>query len=254
MKRIVFALGIVALGTTISFAYTAKEIMEKSDKLMKPQSVKAVAVMTIFRGGKIDETLDMKLWGKQYGDHNEKVLLEIGSPRDMKVLTHSVKNGEDSQWVKMRDGRKKPIQGSSDRKKTFVGSHLFYEDLQSRDIKDYDYKMLGEEKFESMDCYKIEATPHAGKSVYEKAVFYVVKAGALANFVLRADIYYDGYLYKRLVNYDIKVVDGIITPHRSVMYRLQKDGAETGKTVVEIKSLKYNTPVNESLFNPNSLE
>ena len=253
VKKTMLIAAMIIFSAQFAFAQSAKEIMEKADRLAKPQTVKAEARMTIIRGGKIDESLDLKLFGKQYGAKTEKMLLEIGSPRNMKVLTHTVKNGEDKQWVKMRDGKKKPIQGESDRKKVFVGSHLFYEDLQSRDIADYDFKLLGEEKYESYDCYRIEALPHAGKSIYEKAVFFVIKAGPLANFILRADIFYEGYLYKRLVNYDIQVKSGVITPNKSVMYRLQKDGTESGRTVVEIKSLEYNVPVNESLFNPNSL-
>ena len=251
-KKVLLITIIFVVSTTMAFGQTGREIMKKSDALAKPGTVKSKAVLTVYRKGKVDESMKLKLIGKQYGN-NEKIFLQIGSPRNMKVLTHTRKGGNDLQWVKLRDGRKKPIRSGSDRRKTFVGSHLFYEDLRSRNISDYRYKIIGSKAINSKECYKIEATPLPGKSIYDKAIFYVIKSGPFANFIIQADIYYKGYFYKQLVNYDIRVKNGIIAPYKAVMYRKQRNGSVSGKTVIQIKYLKYNSGINASRFNPNSL-
>jgi hypothetical protein len=82
----------------------------------------------------------------------------------------------------------------------------------------------------------------------------VIKSGEFQYFIVRADIFFDGYLYKRLINYDIKKVDGIITPYRAVMYRLDKSGKTLGNTEVKITALQYNNPkINDAMFNNSKL-
>ncbi len=236
------------------YALTGREIMEKSDALPEPRTAISKATMVIYKGGdtltRTIEMMAMKV-GK-----NEKVLAvvkEEPSGDITKVLTHTNKTGEDLQWVKMPNGKVKRI-SSGDRSGAFVNSHIFYEDLRSRNIDDYDYTLLGEETVEGYPCYKIEAKPKPGKSIYDKALFFIIKSGEFQYFAVRIDIFYDGFLYKRLINYDLKKVYGIITPYKAVMYRLDKNGQNLGKTEVSISNLQYNNPaINEGMFNQGKL-
>lgn len=253
-KRIFTMYAAMIICASLAYAMTAKEIMEKSDGLPHPNTARSKAQMTILKGG---DTLkrSIELTAMKSGK-NDKILATITEEPGgdvTRVLTHTNSGAEDLQWLKMPNGKVKRIT-SGDRSGSFVNSHIFYEDLRSRNIADFDYKLLGEETVENYQCYKIEAAPKPGKSVYDKAVFFVIKSGEFQYFIIRADIFYDGYLYKRLINYDIKKVDGIITPHRSVMYRLDKTGKPLGNTEVRITALQYNNPkINDSMFNNSKL-
>lgn len=253
-KKIMISLVSIVVFSASLYAQTALEIMTKSDNLPRPNNARSKAEMSVEKSGQIDKK-SIEIMAINAGK-NDKVLATIKEEPSgdiTKILTHTNKGGEDLQWLKMPNGRVKRIT-TADRSGAFVNSHLFYEDMRSRDINDSTYKLVGEEKVESFDCYRIEAIPKPGKSIYDKAVFFVIKSGEFQYFVVRADIFFDGYLYKRLINYDIKMVNGIITPYRAVMYRIHRNGDTLGNTEVKIKAIQYNNPaVTDALFNQGRL-
>jgi len=254
LKKITASLFTAILIASAAFADTALDIMTKSDNLPQPQNARSKADMHVTKSGQVDKKL-IEIMAIKDGK-NEKVLATIKEEPSgdiTKILTHTNRGNDDLQWLKMPNGRVKRIT-TADRSGAFVNSHLFYEDLRSRDINDYNYRLIGEEKVESHDCYRIEATPKPGKSIYNKAIFFVIKSGQFQYFIIRADIFFDGYLYKRLINYDIKMVDGIITPYRAVMYRIHRNGETLGNTEIKIKAIQYNNPaVTDAFFNQGRL-
>jgi len=246
-RKIIFSLVVLAASIQLVFALTGKEIMEKSEKLISAKTARSTIHMTIYKG---DEILnrEMKVMGLKMGG-SEKALIEFLTPVNMKILTFS-EGGDDQQWLKQKDMKVKKIV-SGDRNKAVVNSHFFYEDLKPRNINDSTYTLAGSAMVESFDCHKIEASPKPGKSVYDRAIFYVRKSD---NFIIQTDIYYKGFLYKRLINYNIEKINGVLTPRKSVMYRLEKDGSNLGKTVLEIKEVVYNDPgITERDFNKSRL-
>ncbi|MCP4133637.1 MAG: outer membrane lipoprotein-sorting protein [bacterium] len=251
MKKLIITIIAVFLSSVSLPAMSGKDIMNKSNNLMQPNTAKSTAEMRIHKGGDVTKR-KIKLKGIKVGDDN-KIILNIVKPFKMTVLTHAFKAGDDHQWIKQTNGKVKRI-ASNDRSKPFVNSHFFFEDLRPRSIDDYTYVLSGNETVEGFSCYKVETIPKAGKSVYDKVIFYVIKDGNFAYFVVKADIYYKGYLYKQLTNYKIKKVKGIITPYTAVMQRLNKSGKKLGKTELKIKKVKYNSrKVKENMFNRNSL-
>ena len=256
MKRL-FVLSLLlmfSLAIVTAYALTGREIMEKSDALPEPKTALSKATMLIYKGGDtLQRTIEMMAMKVGQNDKVLAVVKEEPGGDITKVLTHTNKTGEDLQWVKMTNGKVKRI-SSGDRSGAFVNSHLFYEDLRSRNIDDYEYTLLGEETVEGYPCYKVEAKPKPGKSIYDKAIFFIIKSGEFQYFAVRIDIFYEGYLYKRLINYNLKKVDGIITPYKAVMYRLDKNGQNLGRTEVTITNIQYNNPaINEGMFNMNKL-
>ncbi|MEW6526683.1 MAG: outer membrane lipoprotein-sorting protein [Spirochaetota bacterium] len=255
MKRfLMVALCIISGAIVTVYAMTGREIMEKSDALTEPKTAISKATMVIYKGGDtLTRTIEMMAMKVGQNDKVLAVVKEEPGGDITKVLTHTNKSGEDMQWVKMPNGKVKRI-SSGDRSGAFVNSHIFYEDLRSRNIDDYEYTLLGEETVEGYACYKVEAKPKPGKSIYDKAIFFIIKSGEFQYFAVRIDIFYEGYLYKRLINYNLKKVDGIITPYKAVMYRLDKSGQNLGRTEVTITNLQYNNPaINEGMFNQGKL-
>ena len=158
-------------------------------------------------------------------------------------MTHSFKKRDDDQWLKLSSGKVKRIAGS-DKGKAFVNSHFFYEDLQSRDIDDYNYKYLGDAIINKQECYKVEAKRKVNKSkVYSKTIIYVRKSDY---FVVKIKFFKKGKLLKYLKNYKIVKIKGILTPLKVVMYQ----GNKKGKTVLEMKrkDIKYNVRISSSKF------
>jgi outer membrane lipoprotein-sorting protein len=240
MKKIALSLtaGLLMLGTAFA-AFSGRDIMDKSNALKKPDTLKASMLMTIYKGDTVQEK-EFDIIGKKAGK-DDKVLITFSKPTKIKFLTHTHKSGDDDQWLMLTSGKVKRI-AASERDQAFVNSHLYYEDMKSRDIDGYNYNLIGEAKAVGEDCYKVEATPKDASNVYSKAVFYVRKSDF---FVLRADIFKGGVFHKYVENYDIRLLNGILTPYHSVMYLA--DGKN--RTELRIKSIEYNKSVSDSALN-----
>ncbi len=240
MKKILLALPITGLLLGTAFAaFSGRDIMNKSDALKQPDTLKVSMLMTVYKGDTVQEK-EFDVIGKKSGK-DEKVLITFTKPTQIKFLTHTHKTSDDDQWLMLSSGKVKRI-STSERDQSFVNSHFYYEDMKSRDIDGYNYQLIGEAKAVGEDCYKVEALPKDKSNVYSKAIFFVRKSDF---FILRADIYKGGVLHKYLENYDVKSVNGILTPHRAVMYLA--DGKN--RTELRIKSVEYNKAVSDSALN-----
>ena len=240
MKKVLLSLTVVLLFTGSAFAaLTGRQIMDKSNALKQPDTVKSSVLMIIYKGDTVQEK-EFDLTGKKAGK-DEKVLLTFTKPTQIKFLTHTHKTADDDQWLMLSSGKVKRI-STSERDQSFVNSHLYYEDLKSRDIDAYNYTLIGEAKAVGEDCYKVEATPKDTGNVYSKAIVFVRKKDF---FVLRLEIFKDGTFHKYMENYDVKSVNGILTPYHAVMYL--PDGKN--RTELRIKSIEYNKPVSDSALN-----
>ncbi len=68
MRSFVIALSAAfALAASPLFALDGRQIMEKSDALAQPRSVRAAVLMLVDKGGRVDEK-EFELIGKKYGD------------------------------------------------------------------------------------------------------------------------------------------------------------------------------------------
>ena len=242
-KAVLVCLALVFAFVSAAPAPTGREIMDKADAVQKPDTVKASVMMFIIKGESSTEKA-FDLIGKKAGN-DDKVLITFTKPTKIKFLTHTHKSGDDDQWLMMSSGKVKRI-ASGERSQPFVNSHLSYEDMKSRDLDAYTYTLVGDAQAVGADCYKVAALPKDASSIYSKAVFYVRKADY---FIVRIDIFKDGVFLKFLENYDIKMVDGILTPYRSVM--TMADGK--GRTELRMKSIEYNKPVADSVLNKEAL-
>ncbi len=226
------------------YALTGREIMEKSDALPEPNTALSKILMLIHKGSGVEEK-EFVLQMKQYPNDEDKAMIAFIRPTQIKLLTHSHKAADDDQWLRLSSGKIKRI-ASSSKGKPFVNSHFYYEDLTSVDIDDYDYQLLGEGKAVGEDCYQVQGIKKVGEKVYDKVVFYPRKSDC---FVVRIDFYKDGEFHKFLENYEVKTIDGILTPHKVKM--ALADGK--GYTELELKGLKYNSEIDDSKFNKEAL-
>ena len=223
---------------------TGRAIMEKTDALKKPDSAASKVMMEIYKGGDVQEK-EFILQMKRFANDEDKALITFIKPTQIKLLTHSHKGVDDDQWLMLSSGKVKRIV-SSGRDKPFVNSHFYFEDLTSVDIDDYDFKLIGEGKAVDEDCYKVEGVKKSAEKVYDKVVFYVRKSDF---FVVRVDFFKDGAFHKFLENYQVKAIDGILTPHKIKMELA--DGK--GKTELTLKGLKYNIDIDNATFNKDAL-
>ena len=245
MKRNVFLICFMFMLTAQSlYAFTGREIMEKSDALPEPQTAMSKLLMLVYKGERVEEK-EFTLQMKQYPNDEDKALIAFIRPTQIKLLTHAHKEVDDDQWLRLSSGRIKRI-ASSDKGQPFVNSHFYYQDLSSSDIDDYEYELLGEAEAVGDLCYKVQGIKIVGEKVYDKLIFYPRQSDY---FVIRIDFYKDGEFHKFLENYQVKEIDGILTPYKVKMERV--DGK--GKTELLLRGVKYNADISDITFNRDAL-
>ncbi|NOY69492.1 MAG: outer membrane lipoprotein-sorting protein [Deltaproteobacteria bacterium] len=242
--RSIFTGFLILIFANSAFALTGLEIMKKSDALPQPDTAKSKIIMRIHKGKRMNEKA-FTLLMKQYPNDEDKAIISFSRPTRIKLLTHSHKGRDDDQWLRLSSGRIKRV-ASSSKGKPFVNSHFYYEDLSSVDIDDYDFKLIGEGKALGAPCYKVEGVKKTGEKVYDHLVFYVRKSDF---FVVRIDFYKKGKFHKFLENYDVKKVNGILTPFRMSM----KLANGKGRTDLFVVGLKYNADIPDNKFRKEAL-
>lgn len=230
------------------FALTAGEILDKSEALPKPKSAHSKMIMKIYKEGSVAEK-EFESSGRE-ADNMDMALLSFTRPTKIKFLSHSRKDGESDQWIALSSGKIKRI-AMTDKDKPFVNSHFFYEDMggERKNKIDFNLTLLQEKKILGADCYVIEALPKPLKrKIYDKSVLYIRKADF---FPVRIDLYFRGEYFKYLEVVEDKVIDGIITPLKIVMTRV--DGSGKTEIILEKGYPKYNVDIKQSMFNPQNL-
>lgn len=191
---------IISLILLCSFAYgeSAREIMKRVDERDDGNSMISRVTLKTFRyvkrGRKVvpaekPRVKTMDTISKDYGpkgkDHKSvSVIIEPKSEKGIGFLQYDYDNPdkETDQWIYLSAmGKvKRIVSGDDDEPKTgsFFGSELSYEDMESINIDEYKYRILGSEKYRKRDCWVIESKPlpkRARKSNYSKSLVWVDK-------------------------------------------------------------------------------
>jgi hypothetical protein len=221
-----------------SWALTGREIMEKNDRLKKGKTWVQESVLLIVKGAsKIKK--EFSGTSKRYGKKTRK-RINFKYPTRMQFLVWDEPGSDSRQWVKLTSGKVRKI-ASSEKNKPWVNSHFYNEDISERNLDDYSYRLAGEGDVGGIKCYKVESRKKRGTKVYSKGVIYV----AQSDFVIRRiDLYERGRMTKVIRFLKIEKISGIYTPRKVEMKRT--DGR--GKSILYIKSVKYNLPVSNSLL------
>ena len=128
----------------------------------------------------------------------------------------------------------------------WMGSDYTNDDIlrESSVVDDYTHEILGEETVDGRQCYRIGMKAREDASiVWGRQVRWIDKKDYL---ILKAELYdEDGYLVRTETASAVKVMDG-----RTITTRIELVPEEEpeNKTIVEIREIKFNIPVEESWF------
>lgn len=238
---------------------TAKQIAGRSFKATKVAGFEAVSTLTIIDDRGRERVRNIagisKLTDK---DKTEKRLMRFISPADVKgtgLLTYDYEDEDDDMWLYMPALRKTRRIVSSEKSKNFMGSEFSYADMTPPALKDFNYKILGEENMGNTNCWKIEMIPVdenvADENGFSKRISYIGKA----DFVIRKSIYFDldGELLKELSVREIKEID--TRNHRYRLMHMIMENKQNGrKSIFKIDKIVFNPDVKDEYFTSRYLE
>lgn len=226
-------------------AQDATGIIQKAENKLRGSSSKGEMTMTIIRPDWTRE-VGIKSWalGTEYS-----LILITGPARD-KGSTFLKRKQEMWSWQPSIDRTIK--MPPSMMMQSWMGSDFTNDDLvkESSIITDYDHKLLGSQKMEGRDCWKIELIAHEDAPVvWGKILLWVDKEESMQ---LRTEFYdEDDYLVNTMIGSDIKKLGGRWLPAKLEIIPAEEEGH---KTVLQYISLDFNTNIKESFFSMQNMK
>ncbi|MBK7711286.1 MAG: outer membrane lipoprotein-sorting protein [Bacteroidales bacterium] len=250
--RITYYTGLVIINICLSIltitaqTLPAKEIVRKADdKFNGEKSGISTMVMTIVRPS-WERTVEFRSW--TMGRENSLTL--ITAPAKDKGQTFLKRGQEMWSWnPSINRLIKLPPSMMS---QGWMGSDYTNDDIlkESSVVNDYTHEIVSEEMIGDRLCYKIKMVARAEASVvWGHQIRWIDKKDLL---VLKAELYdEDGSLVRTELGSEIKAMDGRVIPTKLELIPAEEKG---NKTVVIIKDIKFNVPIEESFFSQQNMK
>lgn len=185
------------------------------------------------------------------GQGEVRSLLRFADPADIRdtgLLVHSHSSGNADQWLYLPALDQVRRIASERRGGRFVGSDLYYEDLEDRRPDRDRHRLIGEETLQGLPTRMLESTPvDAGESAYRKRVAWIHEPTLLP---LRVDFFQSGEQpVKRLTVHRVEQIQGYWTIMDSTMTDLESGH----QTRITVDTVRYDQHLPETLFTTQTL-
>ena len=241
MSRLLAAALLAALAAP---AQDARRIVEEVQRRAQASSERYEGSLRVINArGKITE----KRWRyDRLGSHGaSKAVLRFLAPAEVRgvallVLNHPERSSDQWMWTPaLQRERRIALQ---DRRTRFFGTDFSFEDLEERDVDQYDYRLEGEEALGGVACWRIEARPrHSKISQYDRSLLWVRKD----HYVFwRVENFSRDSLLRRVTYSDLENMQGIWTARTIEMADLRQGS----RTLLRLEKLEYNVPMKDEAF------
>jgi hypothetical protein len=230
--------------STAAPAQDARQIMEEAQRRTNSSSQRYEGSLRVINArGKVAD----KSWRfERLGSHGaSRSVLRFTGPAEVRGVALLILNHPDrasDQWMWTPAIARERRIALQDRSTRFFGTDFSFEDLEERDVDQYDYTLLGEEGLNGVACWRIEARPRGTRaSQYTRSRVWVRKdnyAYAQIENDIRAQI------VRRLKYGEIENVQGIWTARVLEMTDLR----ENSRTILRLDKLQYNVPMKDEDF------
>ena len=235
---------IALLSVAQLWAQDARAIVAEAQRRTASQSQHYEGLLQVFDS---KGTIADKRWTlDRIGSHgNSKTILRFTVPAEVKgvaLLVVNHPNRASDQWMWTPGIERDRRIALQDRSQRFFGTDFSFEDMEERDVDQFDYTLAGEEDVEGAACWRIESVPKQTKtSQYTRSIVWVRKETYTA---ARIDNYVKNEVVRRLIYSDLQNVQGIWTARRLEMSDLRRGS----RTRLTLDKLVYNLPMKEEDF------
>jgi len=228
---------------------SGKEIVEKANELLTPETSYGKLKMTIVTTSGNKRTFVYESWSKNEGEKN---LIRYQEPRRVKDQAVLMLNNADDIWMYFPRTKRVRKLATHAKKQKMQGSDFSYEDMGSGQsfLDDFTAERLDDEEMQDYECYTVELIRKPDSDVsYSRLMMWVIKE----NFYPLVIDYYDeenpDRKIKRLTQSDIETIDGIPTAMKMVMKNLN----DNTQTEMELLEARYNIELSDQLFTEREL-
>jgi len=231
--------------STLVLSQNATEIVKKSNDNIMGKTSESVSKMKIIRPDWTRE-VEMKAWSKG----TDYYLIYITSPARDKGQVFLKRKMELWNWMPTI-GRMIKLPPSM-MMQSWMGSDFTNDDLlkQSSLVKDYNHTIIGEEKINNYNCWKIKFIPKPDAPVvWGKIVMWISKKDYLQ---LKAEYYDESLeLVNSMIGSNVKNVGDRMLPTKMEMIPADKPG---NKTVLEYSKIIFNKKISDRFFSQQNMK
>jgi outer membrane lipoprotein-sorting protein len=244
MSRAVAVCLLIATLAPIVFAEDARQIVAESENRSRSKSQQYEGTLEVIGAS---NKISLKRWEyRRIGSYGtSKAILRFTAPAEVKGVALLIVNHTDrasDQWMWTPAIERDRRIATQDRSTRFFGTDFSFEDLEERDVDQFDYKLAGEDTIDGVACWKIESKPKETKSSqYTSSLVWVRQDNYVA---AQIEDYSKEKLIRRIHYSDIQNVSGIWTPRTVEVY----DANRKSRTVLKLEKLEYNVPMKEEEF------
>ena len=241
-------ISLIILIAGYAFSQTGLQVAQKIDEKQKPKDMKANLTMVLTNSKGKTRTSTIRSISK---DDSKKQIIWFLAPADDKgvaflKIEHDEKDDEMRLWLPaFNKVRRISTKQKAD---SFMGSDMSYEDMTSRELNEFTYKLTGSETIDDNEYYILESIPNPEiESTYSKHIAWVSKL----DYLIMKEESYDksGRIlkvkllkYKRLKGYDI--------PEEMYVENVQK----SHNTLLTFDKIELDTNVQDALFQEKNLK
>ncbi len=222
----------------------ARTIMEETKRRTDAKSYQYEGILQAFDAK--DKVVEKRWTFARMGSHGQsKAVVRFSAPPEVKGVALLIFNHPDrasDQWMWTPAIERDRRIAFQDRSTRFFGTDFSFEDLEERDVDQYDYSMLGNETIDGTGCWKIQSTPKQTRlSQYSRSIIWIRKD----NYAwARLDHFVKDDVVRRLAYSAIENIQGIWTARQLEVAEVRR-GSHTRLTLQQVK---YNVPMKEDDF------
>ena len=225
-------------------ADNARQIVEEAQKRTDSTSQRYDGLLQAFDAS--GKSTDKRWTVERMGAHGQsKTVIRFTAPAEVKGVALLVVNHPDrasDQWMwtpAIERDRRIALQ---DRSTRFFGTDFSFEDLEERDVDQYDYTLIGDDTVDGALCWKVQSIPRQGKSSqYTKSMVWIRKDNYA---VARIESYLKDQVVRRRDYTDIRNVQGIWTARETTMTDLRRGS----RTRLALDNIQYNVALKDDNF------
>ena len=177
MKKIFFVALLFTLAFNIFPDQKGEEIARKYFDLKESNDSSSITIMVLIDRNGNKKIRKMQTFSKK-GKDGRNSFVRFIEPADVSgttFLTIGHKVGDDEQRLYLPALGKVRRISSSQKDGKFMGSDLYYFDMEDHEYADFTYKYIKDDKYNDMDCYVVEMYPKDTNAPYSKEVAWINK-------------------------------------------------------------------------------